>query len=355
MANIVIRNLTKKYDSTTVIENLNLTLEDGQFTVLVGPSGCGKTTLLRMIAGIEKVTEGKIFIDGQEITSMPAGTRGIAMVFQNYALYPTMTVRENIEFGLKNIKVPKNERDSLISEVSEIVGLSDFLGRKPAQLSGGQRQRVALARAMVKKPKIFLMDEPLSNLDAKLRAQMRVELKELHKRLGSTFVYVTHDQIEAMSMADDIVLMENGKVRQEASPEVMYSDPQHIFTAKFIGTPPMNIVVTDADGLNIGCRPEHIKLSNEKTDDFISTPCRVITREMLGCETDYQVETPVGKFMVKLNTSETSGLNSTELYMNVAEKNLFMFAKEGYRIEPYFNNYGEYIAEAENYVRAKLG
>ena len=354
MANIVIRNLTKKYGSTTVIENLNITLEDGQFTVLVGPSGCGKTTLLRMIAGIEKVTEGKIFIDGQEITTMPAGQRGIAMVFQNYALYPTMTVRENIEFGLKNIKVPKNERKSLISEVSEIVGLSDFLERKPAQLSGGQRQRVALARAMVKKPKIFLMDEPLSNLDAKLRAQMRVELKELHRRLGSTFVYVTHDQIEAMSMADDIILMENGQVRQEASPEGMYKDPQHIFTAKFIGTPPMNIVLTDQDGLYLGCRPEHIKLSNEKTQDFISTRCRVITREMLGCETHYQVETAIGKFMVKLNTTETGNLNTDDLFMNVAEKDLFMFAKEGYRIEPYFNNYGEYLRKIESYVHTNL-
>ncbi len=354
MANIVVRNLVKRYGSHTIISNLNVTLEDGLFTVLVGPSGCGKTTFLRMIAGIEDVTEGKIFIDGEDVTRVPAGKRGVAMVFQNYAIYPTMSVRENIEFGLKNLKVPKSERDALIAEVCASVGLEEYLDRKPSQLSGGQRQRVALARAMVKKPRIFLMDEPLSNLDAKLRAQMRIELKELHKRLGTTFLYVTHDQIEAMSMADNIVLMENGVIRQEASPEAMYSDPQHIFTAKFIGTPPMNIHVTGDEGLQLGCRPEHIMLTNEKRQDFLSLPCRIITREMLGSETHFQVDTALGKLMVKTGTSEAGELAMEDLYLHVAPEHLYLFAGQGYRIEPYFNNYGDYLERIKRYVYGKL-
>ena len=207
MGAIRLVNLRKDYGKENVIPDLNLDIVDGSFTVLVGPSGCGKSTTLRMIAGLEKPTSGQILIDGVDVANMAPGKRDLAMVFQNYALYPTMTVRKNIEFGLINKKVPKEKRDSLIADVSEIVGLTPYLDRKPANLSGGQRQRVALARAMVKEPKVFLMDEPLSNLDAKLRASMRVELIELHKRLKTTFIYVTHDQTEAMSMGDVIVLM----------------------------------------------------------------------------------------------------------------------------------------------------
>jgi len=249
LAKIEFRNVCKSFGETKVIENLNLTIEDGKFTVLVGASGCGKTTLLRMIAGIGPATSGQILLDGRDITDVAPGKRDIAMVFQNYALYPTMTVKQNIEFGLKNNRVPKAEREKLIEEVSEIVGLSNYLDRKPSTLSGGQRQRVALARAMVKNPKVFLMDEPLSNLDAKLRAAMRVELIELHKRLQTTFVYVTHDQVEAMSMADRIVLMEQGEIQQEGTPEEIYRDPNNVFTAQFIGTPPMNILDIDGSGL----------------------------------------------------------------------------------------------------------
>ena len=207
MGEIVFKNICKSFGETKVIENLDLTIKDGEFTVLVGASGCGKTTLLRMIAGIGPHTSGELFIDGEEVSDVPPGKRGIAMVFQNYAIYPTMTVYGNIEFGLKNRKVPKAERQRLIKEVAETVGLTPYLQRKPSELSGGQRQRVALARAMVKNPQVFLLDEPLSNLDAKLRVSMRTELIELHHRLKTTFVYVTHDQVEAMSMAGNFILV----------------------------------------------------------------------------------------------------------------------------------------------------
>ena len=205
MSEIVFKSVSKSFGDTKVIENLNLTLREGEFTVLVGASGCGKTTLLRMIAGIGPATSGEIFMDGVEISKVPPGKRDIAMVFQNYAIYPTMTVRGNIEFGLINKKVPKEERRRRIDSVAETVGLTPYLDRKPSELSGGQRQRVALARAMVKNPKVFLMDEPLSNLDAKLRVSMRTELIELHQRVKTSFVYVTHDQAEAMRDRKSVV------------------------------------------------------------------------------------------------------------------------------------------------------
>lgn len=242
MSAIELHHVRKIYDNdVAVIEDMNLEISDGSFTVLVGPSGCGKTTTLRMIAGLEDITEGDLLIDGVRMNDVDPGDRGVAMVFQNYALYPTMTVRGNIEFGLINAKVPKDERDRRIEEFSRIVGLSDYLDRRPSQLSGGQRQRVALARAMVKHPKVFLMDEPLSNLDAKLRAQMRTELIALHQRLGTTFVYVTHDQTEAMSMATKIVLMNNGRIQQADEPLAIYGDPANRFVAQFIGVPTMNV------------------------------------------------------------------------------------------------------------------
>lgn len=290
MGEIVFKNVCKSFGNTRVIENLDLTIKDGEFTVLVGASGCGKTTLLRMIAGIGPATSGEIFIDGEEVSDIPPGKRGIAMVFQNYAIYPTMSVRENIEFGLKNKKVPKEERQRRISEVAETVGLTPYLDRKPSALSGGQRQRVALARAMVKNPQVFLMDEPLSNLDAKLRVSMRTELIELHQRVKTTFVYVTHDQVEAMSMADTIILMNDGKIMQQASPEVIYNDPDNIFTAQFIGTPAMNIMHL-SDGENyIGYRPEKVLMCRGESDALYQRKGTIITREMLGSETLYKVK-----------------------------------------------------------------
>ena len=334
MANVTIKNLTKKYGDTTVITDLDLEIEDGLFTVLVGPSGCGKTTILRMIAGIEPVTAGDIFIDGENMKHVPPGDRGVAMVFQNYAIYPNMTVKGNIEFGLKNNKVPKEERERLIEEVCEIVDLKPYLSRRPSQLSGGQRQRIALARAMVKKPKIFLMDEPLSNLDAKLRAQMRVELKELHRKLGTTFIYVTHDQVEAMSMADKIVLMNDGKIIQIASPEKIYAEPSHIFSAQFIGTPPMNIFNCEGLDWSVGVRPAKVELVTEKPsgDDLVTFPVSILNREVLGYDTHYHVQTDLlGDFMV--TSSETPiPVDTHPLFACIAKKNIFLFNKSGERI-----------------------
>ena len=340
MSEIVFKNVCKSFGETKVIENLDLTLKDGEFTVLVGASGCGKTTLLRMIAGIGPATSGEIFMDGEEISDVPPGKRDIAMVFQNYAIYPTMSVKDNIEFGLKNKKIPKEERQRRITEVAEVVGLTPYLQRKPGALSGGQSQRVALARAMVKNPKVFLMDEPLSNLDAKLRVSMRTELIELHNRVKTTFVYVTHDQSEAMSMADTIILMDAGKIMQQASPEVIYNDPDNVFTAQFVGTPPMNIMRM-ADGESyMGYRPEKVVLTKEKSDLLYSRTGVILTREMLGSETIYKVrletsdcaEDGVTSIMVKsldyaLKEGET-------VYVGVAKEHLYFFNKEKNRVRP---------------------
>ncbi len=331
MAQIEFRKVCKSFGATKVIEDLDLTIEDGKFTVLVGSSGCGKTTLLRMIAGIGPATSGQIFMDGKEITNVEPGKRDIAMVFQNYAIYPTMTVRANIEFGLKNRKVPKEERDKLIAEYSEIVGLTPYLERKPSELSGGQRQRVALARAMVKKPAVFLMDEPLSNLDAKLRASMRTELIELQHRLGTTFVYVTHDQIEAMSMADTIVLMEKGEIQQIGTPREVYHKPANLFTAQFIGTPPMNIMELKS-GRKVGIRPEKLNIAAEPD---ATVPVRikgeVVTREMLGSETQYKVKTArYGTLMVK--STEEEFTVGDAVYLNAKAKHVHCFDQEGKRI-----------------------
>lgn len=327
MSSITLKKIHKAYGKEIIIPDLNFTIEDGSFTVLVGPSGCGKSTTLRMIAGLEKPTSGEIFIDDENVVDVDPGKRGIAMVFQNYALYPTMSVRDNIEFGLKNKKVPKEERDRLIKEFSDIVGLTPYLSRKPSELSGGQRQRVALARAMVKNPKVFLMDEPLSNLDAKLRQQMRVELIELHKRLGTTFVYVTHDQVEAMSMGDNIILMDKGVIMQRSTPKEMYHNPQNAYTAQFIGTPPMNIVDGMVEGVRIGFRPEKTSLL-DPGDALLTIHGRIITKEQLGAEMNYSIDTAFGKVMVKTE-DDVDGDNCC-LYIN--EKHIFAFAADGNRV-----------------------
>ena len=325
MSSITLKNIHKAYGKDVIIPDLNFTIEDGSFTVLVGPSGCGKSTTLRMIAGLEKPTSGEIFIDDENVVDVDPGKRGIAMVFQNYALYPTMSVRDNIEFGLKNKKVPKEERNKLIADVSEVVGLTPYLSRKPSELSGGQRQRVALARAMVKNPKVFLMDEPLSNLDAKLRQQMRVELIELHKRLGTTFIYVTHDQVEAMSMGDNIILMDKGIIMQRSTPKEMYHNPQNVYTAQFIGTPPMNIVSNMVKGIQVGFRPEKTSLI-DPGDAVLSIQGR--TKEQLGAEMNYSIETAFGKVMVKTEDD----IEGQECRLYIREKNVFAFGEDGNRI-----------------------
>lgn len=310
MDKITLKDITKCYGKNPpVIEGLNLSIEEGSFTILLGPSGCGKSTVLRMIAGLEKTTAGDVQIDGVSVRDVEPGDRNIAMVFQNYALYPTMTVRENIEFGLKNMKVPKEERNKRIEEISEMVGLTEYLSRKPANLSGGQRQRVALARAIVKKPAVFLMDEPLSNLDAKLRAQIRTDLIELHQKLGTTFVYVTHDQVEAMSMGTDIVLMESGKIQQHAAPAQLYAEPANVFAARFIGSPPMNVLSAAVAGdkvspkvEKIGFRPEKARLMSEEEVSGLRELVisgEVVAREMLGDQTQYKLTTGFGSVSVK--------------------------------------------------------
>ena len=341
MASIEFVQVTKSFGKNTVIKDLNLKIEDGKFTVLVGPSGCGKTTLLRMIAGLDHQTSGKVLIGGKDVSNVPPGKRGVAMVFQNYAIYPTMSVRENIDFGLRNNKVPKEERNRLVDNVSTTVGLFNYLDRKPSTLSGGQRQRVALARAMVKKPSIFLMDEPLSNLDAKLRVQMRLELIEMHKTLGSTFVYVTHDQVEAMSMADKIVLMNQGEIQQEASPEEIYRQPSNLFVAQFIGAPPMNISDLGVDGVKFGFRPESAVLSTEPVDLHYTVRGVIATREMLGSETIYQVRSDENSFMVKC--IEDRFAVDQEVYLGVDASKIYFFGADEKRIPEDDTRFGDYM------------
>lgn len=335
MAEIRLENIVKKFNEDTVVKNLNLTIQDGSFTVIVGPSGCGKSTTLRMIAGLEAPTSGDIWIGDECVTHTEPGKRNIAMVFQNYALYPTMTVRKNIEFGLVNKKVPKAEREVLIREISDIVGLTEHLDKKPQQLSGGQRQRVALARAMVKKPKVFILDEPLSNLDAKLRGQMRRELIELHQKLGTTFIYVTHDQVEAMSMGDQIILLDKGVMQQVDNPMKMYHDPNNVFTAEFIGTPAMNIVKrTEMDrylpdlfkkAAFVGFKPEHALLVDEEwaISNYVIMESEILTTETLGAETIYAVRNEAGMMNIKSFTEPIT--NTKKIHVAVAYDKLYFF------------------------------
>ncbi|HEV8611484.1 MAG TPA: sn-glycerol-3-phosphate ABC transporter ATP-binding protein UgpC [Thermoanaerobaculia bacterium] len=249
MAGVTFDRVAKRYGNVSVIEDLSLGIDDQEFMVLVGPSGCGKSTALRMIAGLEEISDGEIRIGERVVNELPPKSRDIAMVFQNYALYPHMTIRENLEFGLRVRKTPPAEISRLVEEAAQILEISNLLDRKPKQLSGGQRQRVALGRAIVRKPAVFLFDEPLSNLDAKLRVLMRAEIKKLQQRLKTTTVYVTHDQIEAMTMGQRIAVMKDGKIQQVGTPLEIYGRPENLFVANFIGTPPMNFLpATIADG-----------------------------------------------------------------------------------------------------------
>ncbi len=242
MAGLELQKVVKRFGSVEVIHGIDLTIGSGEFVVFVGPSGCGKSTLLRMIAGLESVTEGDVLIDGDVVNDVPAAKRGLAMVFQSYALYPHMSVRKNLSFGLETMGAPKAEIVQRVAEAADILQIGELLDRKPGQLSGGQRQRVAIGRAIVREPKIFLFDEPLSNLDAELRMQMRIEINKLHRRLGSTMIFVTHDQVEAMTLADRIVVLRAGVVEQIGTPLELYNRPQNLFVAGFIGSPRMNFM-----------------------------------------------------------------------------------------------------------------
>ncbi|MBP3847225.1 sn-glycerol-3-phosphate ABC transporter ATP-binding protein UgpC [bacterium] len=285
MSNVILKNVKKSYDNNkVVINNVSLEIKDKEFVVLVGASGCGKSTLLRMIAGLEDITDGEIFIGDKKVNNVPPKDRDIAFVFQSYALYPHMTVRENIAFGLKMRKVPKAEIEKKVQEAAQILNLGEYLDRRPKQLSGGQRQRVALGRAIVRNPKVFLMDEPLSNLDAKLRVQMRAEIKKLHEKLQTTFIYVTHDQTEALTMGDRIVVLNNGDIQQVDSPDEVYNNPKNTFVAGFIGSPQMNFIDGKDLGLDenilYGIRPEKMV----KSDGDIQLSVNVDISEMLGSE-----------------------------------------------------------------------
>ncbi len=265
MGRIQLKQVQKKFGDVEVIPPLDLEIEDGEFVVFVGPSGCGKSTLLRLIAGLEDTTSGTIEIDGADATAIPPAKRGLAMVFQSYALYPHMTVRKNIAFPMRMAKLSKEEQEKRIEAAAASLNLTDYLDRKPGQLSGGQRQRVAIGRAIVREPAAFLFDEPLSNLDAALRVGMRMEISELHKKLDTTMVYVTHDQVEAMTMADKIVVLQAGVIEQVGSPLELYRNPRNLFVAGFIGSPKMNFIegaaAAELGAHTVGVRPEHIDVS----------------------------------------------------------------------------------------------
>ena len=275
MASLKISQATKKYDEVEVIHGIDLDIHDGEFCVFVGPSGCGKSTLLRMISGLEEVTTGNIHIGENDVTKMHPADRGVAMVFQSYALYPHMTVRENMGFGLKMTKVPTDEINKKVNDAASILHLEEYLDRKPKTLSGGQRQRVAIGRSIVRGPEVFLFDEPLSNLDAELRVEMRVEISRLHRELGTTIIYVTHDQVEAMTLADKIVVLKDGLIMQVGSPLELYEDPQNIFVAGFIGSPTINFLkatIEDSKLLIPDLKSSKIKLSktfNSSMSDLI--------------------------------------------------------------------------------------
>ena len=283
MASLTLRDVAKNYGDVNVIESIDLDIEDGEFVVFVGPSGCGKSTLLRMIAGLEEITGGTIAISDTVVNDIAPAKRGVAMVFQTYALYPHMTVYKNMAFGLKQAKTPQNEIDRRVREAAQILEITELLDRTPRALSGGQRQRVAIGRAIVREPEVFLFDEPLSNLDAALRVQTRIEIARLHQRLGTTMIYVTHDQVEAMTLADKIVVLRGGNIEQIGSPIKLYEEPQNMFVAQFIGSPKMNFFslddlaaagrkLLDDEADCLGLRPEHLKLTTKAKALVLARP-----------------------------------------------------------------------------------
>jgi len=301
MANVKLSNISKSYGDTKVIENLDLEVSDNEFLVLVGPSGCGKSTLLRMIAGLEGVTDGELSIGDRVVNNLEPKDRNIAMVFQNYALYPHMNVYKNISFGLRAQKMPKDDIDKKVREGAEILELTELLERKPAELSGGQRQRVSMGRAIVRDPDVFLFDEPLSNLDAKLRSSMRIEIKKLHETVKKTIIYVTHDQVEAMTLADRIVILKDGEIQQIGTPMEVYKKPANKFVASFIGSPEMNFM--EYPDFSLGIRPEDIYISG--TEPTMKRPQKldgeVILVETLGAESLIRVNSGNHDLTLKVN------------------------------------------------------
>ena len=334
MGQIVLERVKKNFGDVNVIPPLDLQIDDGEFVVFVGPSGCGKSTLLRLIAGLEDVTDGKIEIDGQNATAVPPAKRGLAMVFQSYALYPHMSVRKNIAFPLRMAGLDKAEQDRRVEGAASVLNLTDYLDRRPGQLSGGQRQRVAIGRAIVREPAAFLFDEPLSNLDAALRVGMRLEISELHKRLNTTMIYVTHDQVEAMTMADKIVVLNAGVIEQVGSPLELYRRPRNLFVAGFIGSPKMNLISgpeAESRGAHtIGVRPEHI------TPSASSGPWQgtVGVSEHLGSDTFFHVQVPGFEQPITVRAGGEVDLHHGDtIHLTPDETSLHRFDAQGLRIE----------------------
>ena len=297
MATVTLENLKKSFGRTEVIHGVDIDIAEGEFIVIVGPSGCGKSTLLRMVAGLEGVSDGKVMIDGKPVNDLEPMDRNIAMVFQNYALYPHMSVFDNMAYGLKIAKMPKDQIADRVAEAAKLLQLEPYLKRRPRDLSGGQRQRVAMGRAIVRRPSVFLFDEPLSNLDAKLRVQMRLEIRDLQRELGVTSLYVTHDQVEAMTLADRMIVMNDGRAEQIGAPLTVYKDPQTAFVAGFIGSPPINFlsgVAGTPEGGKLGIRPEHLSMR----PDAPMLTGTLHYAEPLGAETLIHLRLPDGQALI---------------------------------------------------------
>ena len=364
MAKVILKNVTKKFGNVVAVNNANLSIRDGEFLVLLGPSGCGKTTTLRLIAGLEEPTSGEIYIGDKLVNDVAPKDRDIAMVFQNYALYPHMNVYQNVSFGLRLRRVPKEEIDKRVNEVAEMLEIQHLLKRKPKELSGGQRQRVAVARAVVRNPKVYLMDEPLSNLDAKLRVQTRAELINLHKRLGVTTIYVTHDQVEAMTLGDRVVVINKGKIQQVGAPKEVFDKPVNRFVAGFVGTPPMNFIdaeIMEKDGViyaksenftmkllpvhkevlekgnyigkNVimGIRPKDFhdesELSEKEKKEMQSFKTVIDFMELMGSETFIHFKFGNAKAVARISSAHNYAMGDTiNLYIDIP--NIHLFDKE---------------------------
>ncbi|MBF0287072.1 MAG: sn-glycerol-3-phosphate ABC transporter ATP-binding protein UgpC [SAR324 cluster bacterium] len=317
MGALTIKNVCKSYGPTDVLKGVNIDIQAGEFLILVGPSGCGKSTLLNMIAGLDGITSGEIQIDGRVVNNLPPKDRDIAMVFQSYALYPNMDIRRNISFGLEIRKVPKSEQDRIVNEVSSMLQIDQLLDRKPSQLSGGQRQRVAMGRALARKPALYLFDEPLSNLDAKLRVDMRTEIKMLHQRLKTTIVYVTHDQIEAMTLADKIAVMKGGIVQQFGSPRQLYDEPANMFVAGFMGSPSMNFI-----------------------------PCKVVS---MGNETGVEIDGGAGTFKLPVRSNQLKSSEGQEVMLGIRPE------KVTHKIESHLENSDFHLAKCRVSINEPTG
>ncbi len=348
MSKIEFRNINKSFGENKVINNFNVNIKSGEFVVLVGPSGCGKSTLLRMVSGLEKIDQGEILLDDKILNNLIPSKREIAMVFQSYALYPHMDVYENMSFGLKMENKNKEYINKKVKEAAKMLQIEDLLERKPKELSGGQKQRVAIGRAITRNPKIFLFDEPLSNLDAALRSEMRVEISKLHKKINTNMIYVTHDQVEAMTLADKIVILNKGNIEQFSTPNEVYSDPNNIFVAEFIGTPKMNIIKLEKkyitsnlinffdnqiqlDGYNfkdevfLGIRPEHIDINNNNN---IKLDIKVDLIENLGSEKI--IYASIRNHEIRIKTTEKSIINLNKI--SFSQDNIYFFDKNGNRL-----------------------